>query len=447
MRLLLCSGDKQLDAYVRGKMPDAVVGETYYREAVRESYLRFNADTLLLATGLVGVSNLREMVFSARMDGLRVVYLVGESERATSLPYDLLAMGVYDFLFSPINAEDIIMRLREPAGFPQAAASLKVQAPQGGSLLQSLFRRAEEAREQPPGEESGGPGLSVSMPHNGKVRKPSETTVPSEHIVRGRERREEPRRKDDGLKAFKAPYPILAVWSPVSAGKTLVATNLAWVLSLTGPTTLIDLDEKQAVREWLLIPEKEDSLLRGLRESSKPLPDPARVGDLNVYCCDPNAGKPQISPSKLARILSSPQLAPGPVVLDMPADALEMERWGYDLLKALKCCVIVGDPDWSHRTAVRQAIDWATKEGVWPILILNRYAEAEVPGWDQETILGLKPAAILDARDCLVYKSIASGKPMVVLDHEWKKRFDELAVWALTAFSRAHPQAAPFGAA
>jgi hypothetical protein len=432
-------------------MPDSVIGEVYYREAVRESYLRFRGDTLLLATGLVGALDMKDLVFAARMDGLRVVYLVGEPERATSLPYDLLAMGVYDLLFSPINAEDIILRLKDPAGFPQAAASLRVQAPQGGNLLQSLVKKIDEAREQSQRKALSGEDISAAQKDVEDARAPSrERRLSSAKSLRSREKRSGCRPRDEALKAFQPGYPILPVWSPAPAGKTFVATNLAWVLSLSGPAALVDLDKKQAVRDWLLIPEKEESLLRALRESGDGLPDPAQVGDLKVYCYDPAVGKARLTQSAIARLFSSGALSPGPVVIDMPADAREMEEWGYDLLRATRCCVIVGDPDWSHSAAARRAIDWATKEGICPVPVLNRYAVVHgVPGWSMEEVLDGKPAAMFEARDGLVYSSIATGKPAVVLDPEWKSRFDELAVWALTVFSKAQARAgaAPSGAA
>jgi Mrp family chromosome partitioning ATPase len=413
VRVLLATGDRSLDQFVRDRFADQVAGEVYYREAVRESYLRFSADTLFLASGLAGAMDVRDVVFGARMDGLRCVCLLSEADKARGLGHDLMAMGVYDLLFSPVNAEDIAARLRSPASFSDAAGTLRLQSAPKSGPLQALLGKLEETKDSVRKTVENGKRKTEAKPET-EVRRPGKESSDESERVTGA----------PSLEGFRPNRPLIPVWSPVPAGKTFVAVNLAWVYSKSMSAVLLDLDPKQATREWLCLRDGEDTLVRAL-DAEGDLPEPARVGDLRVFCYDPSAWKIEIKPKALARLLSSGSES-SPIVIDLPSRLGDLED---SIIDAAGICVLVGDPDWSRRAAVRRAGEWLTERGVWVVPVLNRYADVSVvPGWKPEAILTTKPAAVIQARPGDAYAAIASGNPGASFVKEWETAFAQLAV-------------------
>ncbi|MGB9881132.1 MAG: hypothetical protein ACPLRM_10250 [Anaerolineae bacterium] len=440
MRLLLCTGDGALDEFVRNKFGDQVVGAMYFREAIKEGCLRYSPDTMLISAALQGSVDIRTVVFEARMLNIRVVCLLDAEATTNGLGHDLMAMGVYDLLFSPVDAENIVSRLRHPASFADAASVLKPKANMSGGLLRNLLLSGSE-------EGKDGKGKENERPRDRVRCLGGEQKLVEAIISAGSDKAERKRTNHDStgpasaLNSFKPALPIIPVWSPAPCGKTFVAVNLAWVLSEAGPCVLVDLDRKQSVRNWLLLPEGEDSVIVALRRAKfgEPPPEPARVGNLKVYCADNQVEGFEVSREALARFLTSDSLGRGPVVIDMPSEAKEMDAWGGALLKAAGICVFVVDSDWAHVMAARKAFETLVKAEIHPIPVLNNYVDIKgVPGWSRESVLGVKPVAVLESRPDIVQESIITGRPAVMKEGDWRKVFRELGVRALEGFWRIH---------
>lgn len=438
---MLATGDDKLDSYVKSLPWVEVVATARYREAVPDSARSSKAEVLLLSAYLKGSEDIREAVFVARAAGLRVVFLAGSMNKDDPLVADLIALGVYDLLFDRITVNDIEERLRTPAPFGEAVRLIRVgRAPEGKRLAGILSQFASvvqpEAHEEAEkgGMEKERPALRLSRPKMAlpRIRLPS-VRLPAAHVAR-----EPPQGAESGTKpvdssvppesalpAEEGPLrlvrPAVAVWSPVAAGKTFVAVNLARALAGRFKVAFADLAPDRAAHAWLLGPEGEDSLRQALEASAlRDLSPGFRVGGFTAYLSDPNLPAPVVKLESLRRFLSSPQVDAEVIVLDLPS---ALPAWGERLLEAC-VTVLVGDPDYAHCIAVREAYRKLAKLGC--VLVANRCAEPDAPGWDLAEALGGKPAAEFPCAPEAVYGAVAAGRFAADLP-DFKDGFSALA--------------------
>ncbi|MDQ7850862.1 MAG: hypothetical protein RB148_11355 [Armatimonadota bacterium] len=206
--------------------------------------------------------------------------------------------------------------------------------------------------------------------------------------------------------------PLIAVWSPTSAGATTVSAELAAALARGGvPVALLDLDtHTRALGARLCLPPGANALSAAL--SARPT-DPAPDGlpiwpGVWVYADAPEAPPtPDIGLWRLGRLLA--------------AGAPDAEWWVADLqrdgplvvpvLEAAWAIVLVADPDWSRVGLVRRAFqEWATQKPVLPVV--NRWAAAMpgVPGARPAEVWGAEPAAVFPL-DPAAYTATVTGQP------------------------------------
>lgn len=123
MRLLLATENRELDEYIRENADDdiEVVGEVYYREALVDAIRQYKCDTVLLSIYLNGEKDILDVIFLARMADARIIVLMNkDDERA----HELVAMGVYDLLFSPVPVSQIMETLKNPKTFSRILKEL-----------------------------------------------------------------------------------------------------------------------------------------------------------------------------------------------------------------------------------------------------------------------------------------------------------------------------------
>jgi DNA-binding NarL/FixJ family response regulator len=114
LRVLLATDNKELDDYLKKHTDIDVSGEVYYREALVDSLRQNKCDTVILSVFLNGEEDMLDIVFQLRMADARVIMLMGDTGKTDTKVFELVAMGVYDILFSPISVSEIVKTVNEP---------------------------------------------------------------------------------------------------------------------------------------------------------------------------------------------------------------------------------------------------------------------------------------------------------------------------------------------
>ncbi|MEW5935441.1 MAG: hypothetical protein AB1816_17825, partial [Bacillota bacterium] len=178
---------------------------------------------------------------------------------------------------------------------------------------------------------------------------------------------------------------VLGVWSPVSAGKTFCAVNLAAVLALRGERVLLaGLDGSGDRPVWL-----------GLDGSPEPREVPSVPGLLVA----------ELSGSRLA--LEAAESSGASVVVLDPADP------SVEGARLLGVC----DPDYARLLRVKRGLG---SLGVSPALVVNRWVSLPGVPVDPSAVLGVRVAASLPDDPRSVLSSVAEGVPLAVSSPEWR---------------------------
>jgi cellulose biosynthesis protein BcsQ len=201
---------------------------------------------------------------------------------------------------------------------------------------------------------------------------------------------------------------IVSMISPVAAGKTFIAVNLATAAAKSKNVALVDLDfNERAVHTWFNLPpgyNELDLLLSG------ECVEPVSISGVKVYAADPCLGalQEQMGSGFINKIKEEW------IIVDMPRkmDVLHKEVLGHSAL-----AVWIGDPDYHHLLRIRDVID------IEPFLIINKHKELQSP-LDYKELFGVEPEKIpvFDG----VYDSILTGEPLVCTDPDARKLFAKL---------------------
>ncbi len=371
-----------------------------------------------------------------------------ESDRTEALVADMAALGVYDLVFGGpkgLRPEEVERRIRQPASFADVVAALGRERPPGSRLLQVVRRARPREQEESAVEKSGGTIQAVREEAGREPLQPVKQVAPEPERVSkdaaglGAGLRKllrvlpavspvQPADVEEGLEGIsKPPRPLIAVWSPVSSGKTFVAVNLAGALSLSARTCLVDL-AGGAVHTWLCLPEGENSLARVmggslLEEVAEGIKITSR---LVVYTSDPALPPVRVGLGRLGRFFSSPQVEADVFVLDLPS---ELGGWGEELLK-ISHVILVADPDYAHVMALKGAAERLKAGGILFEVVMNRYAEptgSQVAAfWSPEESLGVRPVVLIPCLPGEVYGSILAGRMATELSPELDRAFRAL---------------------
>jgi len=184
---------------------------------------------------------------------------------------------------------------------------------------------------------------------------------------------------------------VVGVWSPVSAGKTFVAVNLAAVIALGGERVLLaGLDGSGDHSVWL--------------GQDGPSPEPREVLP-GLFLAEVPGGKVALE--------AASSVGAGTVVLDpLPSDAGGAR------------VVAVCDPDYARLLRVKRGLG-QLGQAVLPVL--NRWLILRGAPVDPGATLGAPVAVSFPDDPGSVLVSVAAGAPLVTTSPEWRQRFEELA--------------------
>lgn len=196
---------------------------------------------------------------------------------------------------------------------------------------------------------------------------------------------------------------IVSVLSPVAAGKTFIAVNLATVAVQSEDVALVDLDfNEKAVHTWLNLPPGYNALDLLL---SGEYVEPITVSGVKVFTADPCLGalQTQVGAGFIHKLKEEW------VIVDMPR---KMDVLHHEVLGQSTLAVWIGDPDYHHLLKIRDVIE---RE---PFLIINKHKVLQSP-LNYMELFGVEPEKIpvFDG----VYDSILTGEPLVCTDPDARK--------------------------
>lgn len=413
-KLILATNEAVLDEYLRERFAGNIAAEVYYRAALVDVAKRVKADVAVVSAYLPGSEDMADVVLRVRAAGLRVVFLAGDLKRDDPLLAEIVACGVYDILFNEIRVEDIERRIEEPVSFAQALREVCVPGKLPARRLADLLRQGLDAGEGGGVEEAEVRRAPVLRRFLG--RRFGTVSVRDGSARNG---------TDLSRVVLRPSRPVLAVWSPVSAGKTFVAVNLAYTLVRRGrKVVLADLDvARRGVHAGLCLPPEEDVLQRVMQSDlGKGFPGGTEVfPGLYVYSCGRDLPC-EVNVRRLGCLLSS-----GPVgevfVLDLPSVA----PW-LDALFAVSLVVLVGDPDYARAAVFRRSFADLRGRGVGTVTVVNRHATPEQARlWTPEEVFGAAPDAFVPCLPAEAYAASALGRPAVLCSAGLAEAFDRLA--------------------
>ncbi|MHB8927087.1 MAG: nucleotide-binding protein [Bacillota bacterium] len=402
-RIILATENKELNEYIKGR--HNVVAEIFYREALADAARRTPAEVAVFSAYLPGHVEIPDVALKLRAADVRVIFLAGDLKRGDPILPELVAQGVCDILFNPVNVTDIEERIQTPGTFGQALRLLAVPAKPPPGRIAALLKKPD-------------------MPAVQREDKPKPLKLPSvlpSQLKAKAERKEAPREAKESAEAGvqeRAAYtlhsnrPVVAVWSPVGAGKTFAATALAFSLAEGGVSVmLVDLDPRRAVHSWLCLPDGEDSLVRALEA---PLiegvpPGLALLDNLEIYTADPAGPTPVPTADAIGRLFNASTSRSQVAVVDLPS---ALPAWGEEVLAASSAVVLVSDPDYSHVRDVKRALELLRRSGRRVVTVANRYAQpAGVPYWSADDIFGSPPDITIPCAPEEIYQIAIVGRP------------------------------------
>lgn len=210
---------------------------------------------------------------------------------------------------------------------------------------------------------------------------------------------------------------MIAVWSPTAAGKTMIAVNLAALMSEIGPTALVDLTADNAVFTWVNCSKTE-----GLEELIKGNPEeafyPLHMPKLRVYTKEPDSQN--VSFNGEAAILNGivRALHDHNIVIDAPREYLK----AANILAVANISILIADQN-IHGSLILQKHITKIRN---PVLVVNRFREDCPALADPATVLKKEAVLYIPDRPQPVLESILVGQPVAAKDEEFKTLFSKL---------------------
>jgi Mrp family chromosome partitioning ATPase len=374
-------------------------GDICYFEAVKSAIEADRPDVVILSAYLHAAKD-RDMeilnaVYAARDNNVRVIFLAGslDVQKDAQLLRSIAALGVYDIIFNPCPLSKIMERVKTPAGFSEASmflkplpASLEPEKLHPRPAILSRLWKGTEGADVPEPPKSGFLDEVSRLP-------PAPAILAERRVL------------------------TVAVCSPVPAGKTFVAVNLAAVAAACGErAVLFDLDfEERAVYSWLNISSHPAAVYNLL--SGKPETPASRFGAA-VYGADPLYAPASgvLTRPSLLEMLSL--VEGGFVVMDMPR---LLTDWHSEIAKDSAAVVVVADPD-CHRYWKLAA--HASAFGTEPLLVANKHVRLSGP-LDFADLFKVQPEVFVPL-SAAVYDSALIGRPLALSNRDIFKTFEAL---------------------
>jgi len=418
MKVLLATNMDDLDEAIASEAGiEVVCNPVQYREDVIRIAEETEPDVIVITPWLEGNMDIIDVVYQLRSLDIRVVFIAGSLTQDDLTVKRILELGVYDILFGEIRIGQVLDKIFNPTPLSQEP-SLKDIDKSGHTDQKTTENALLNHDKEDYSEEERESALSKLVKIGGGIRK----NIPSIAVPKLTKRAHNARRLEK----------LIAVCSPVQAGKTFVSTNLATIIALEGyATALVDIDYKKfSIHTWLNCPGGEDGLYQALNDNSDPMEyayQPDYIPGLYVFTNDPGEEALLISDKNLVSLLESIQNYVDVIILDTPGDFnAPVVRTAINISSTL---MIVSDPDFSHLLSIQKVIDNLPDDFDFEkcVVIANQLIDSEkLPVDDAEKATGMKVSCVISSNPRSVLESIKVGIPAVMFDQEIKKAFQDL---------------------
>ena len=311
MKVISATHHASLNELLRETKGIEIVAEVLYREGVIQTMEKHQPDVLVLTSDLPGETDFYEICYNARIYDIRVIFLAGDIDEGDPLLKRLVSLGVWDIIFNPVDNR-MVESIFDPTPFSKIAHLLGKQPPASPSKKKRVVSRISPETEREP-------------------EKPV----------------------------------ITAVWSPVSAGKTFISTQVSMLAAEEHSVTLVDLDLKnKAVSTWLNLPDEIEnvySLLSNIRVKG------ITRKNLTIYYAGLRVADKEVTPQPNWMDQLSSKIA----IIDMPS---MLEDWHKQVLSSVDHLLIVTDLDLHHCLRIQQEA-----VGLSYHLILNKDTDMVAP--------------------------------------------------------------------
>lgn len=405
MRVILAAGDPDLHRALAAAAGVTVVADLHYREALTQLRADTQVDVAVVSTRLPGRLPLFHALLPLRMAGVRVV-VVGPPPKLAEMA-ELVLLGVYDWQVGERTLAEIAAALTAPATLGHALAILAAQEEDVADARQRLLRRLMQQRFR-----ASGPTAVKEQELAGRRAHKGITESDPEPPQGGRDAQPPPLR------------PVVAVWSPLSAGKSFVAAELGAALGAGGvPVLLVDLDLKtRGLAGRLCLPDDERRLAAALTADplQGALPEGLKVWDRVWVYAGGGAVEAHADVSAVHRVLETGTPAADWCAVDLPGTGAVVEP----ILTAAHLVVFVADPDWGRAGVLRQHYRrLAAQKVVLPVV--NRWAPMSHA--QPADVLGVEPSAVFPLT-AVAMRAQLSGRPAQDLDAEVRAAAEALAL-------------------
>lgn len=208
-------------------------------------------------------------------------------------------------------------------------------------------------------------------------------------------------------------HKVITVWSPVAAGKTTVAVNLAAVMSEKIPTALVDLSSDNAVHTYLNC--RKDGLRRLTEGDPGEACFPAGAPQLKVYTSEP--GSKSVYSGEASVLNEIIRAIDGhSIVFDAPREHLK----AANVLSLADMVVIVTDRN-IHGTILLQKYLKSIPSAVF---VSNRHTEGYPVATDPAEILQ-KEMVILPDDPKEILSCVLSGSPALKYRHTFQELLEK----------------------
>ena len=380
--ILLATGDNDINESISTSIPcRAVIASS--RESLPDKILESNPNVIILSYLLPGEMDILEVAHLARESTDKVIFMPGNTPENDITLARIKELGV-EVLPGDISIGSILRATCSMSGIKEQCdeETEEYNEPQEGAISKFARVGSEIVKNIP----------SVSVPKFGNMPK---IRLPKKQAINEK---------------------LLAVVSPLSAGKTFISVNLSTTLAGMGYTVaLVDADIKQqAVHAWLNMDTDEVGLIEAMN-SDEPLLNAFQhpmVSNLYVFSSDPGMEQPlTVNAKGFLHLCNTLQDAVDIIVVDTGNINDPLSKRVIDMSAST---ILVADVDYSH--LIRLQVELDRVENTLDLnkfsLMVNRVIKSDnIDFSDAEKAAGLQAEGVIPEKSKEVLESIKSGLP------------------------------------